>query len=357
MDTLFQPLALGPLTLPNRICMAPLTRCRADRDHVPSLLMAEHYGQRATAGLIVAEATMVQEGHSAFQTEPGIYNTAQIEGWQRVTDAVHAKGGRIFLQLWHGGRACHPLINNGVEPVSASALAITNDVTHTPQGKADYVVPRALRDEELPGIVALFGQAAAHARAAGFDGVEIHGANGYLIDQFLRDGCNHRTGPYGGAIANRARLLLEILDAVCAEWGSGRVGLRLSPISSFNSMADSDPIGLACWLAERLSPLNLGYVHLIRGDVLGEVQGDVLTPFRRLYQGVLIANLRYTAAEASAAIEAGRIDAVAFGTAYIANPDLAERIKAKAPLNTPNPSTFYKPGPAGYTDYPFMATS
>ncbi|WP_310599586.1 alkene reductase [Desulfobulbus sp.] len=357
MDQLFQPLALGPLTLPNRICMAPLTRCRADRDHVPSSLMAEHYAQRATAGLIVAEATMVQEGHSAFQTEPGIYNAAQIEGWRRVTDAVHAKGGRIFLQLWHGGRACHPLINNGVEPVSASALAITNDVTHTPQGKADYVVPRALRDEELPGIVALFGQAAANARAAGFDGVEIHGANGYLIDQFLRDGCNRRTGPYGGGVANRARLLLEVLDAVCTEWGSGRVGLRLSPISSFNSMGDSDPIGLACWLAERLSPLNLAYVHLIRGDVLGEVQGDVLTPFRRLYQGILIANLRYTAAEAEAAIEAGRIDAVAFGTAYIANPDLPERIKAKAPLNTPNPSTFYKPGPVGYTDYPFMATN
>jgi len=322
---------------------------------VPTPLMAEHYAQRATAGLIIAEATMVQEGHSAFQTEPGIYNASQIEGWQRVTDAVHAKGGRIFLQIWHGGRACHPLINHGIEPVSASALAITNDITHTPQGKANYVLPRALRDDELPAIVAAFGQAAANARAAGFDGVEIHGANGYLIDQFLRDGCNRRTGLYGGAVDHRARLLLEVLDAVCAEWDSQRVGLRLSPISSFNSMGDSDPIGLACWLAKRLSACNLAYVHLIRGDVLGEVQDDALTPFRRLYKGTLIANLRYTPAEAAAAIKAGQIDAVAFGTAYVANPDLAERIRANAPLNAPNPATFYKPGPAGYTDYPLMA--
>ncbi|MCL1981334.1 MAG: alkene reductase [Proteobacteria bacterium] len=354
MESLFQPLNLGPLTLPNRICMAPLTRCRADRDHLPTPLMADYYGQRASAGLIIAEATMVQEGQSAFQTEPGIYNAAQIKGWQRVTDAVHAKGGRIFLQIWHGGRACHPLINNGIEPVSASALAITNDLTHTPQGKASYVAPRALRDDELPAIVALFGQAAANARAAGFDGVEIHGANGYLIDQFLRDGCNHRTGPYGGSVDNRARLLLEVLDAVCAEWDSQRVGLRLSPISSFNSMSDSDPIGLACWLAERLSARNLAYVHLVRGDVLGAVQGDVLTPFRRLYQGILIANLGYTAAEAETAIKAGQIDAVTFGAAFIANPDLPERIRTKAPLNTPDPSTFYRPGSAGYTDYPFL---
>lgn len=357
MDHLFRPLQLGSLTLPNRICMAPLTRCRADRDHVPTQLMAEHYAQRASAGLIIAEATMVQAGQSAFQTEPGIYSAAQIDGWRRVTEAVHARGGRIFLQLWHGGRACHPLINGGIEPVSASAIAITNDITHTPEGKANYVVPRVLHDDELPAIVALFGQAAANALAAGFDGIEIHGANGYLIDQFLRDGCNRRTGPYGGPVENRARLLLEVLAAVGVVWGSERVGLRLSPLSSFNSMGDSDPIGLARWLAERLNACNLAYVHLIRGDVLGEVQGDVLTPFRQRYQGVLIANLHYTAAEAEAAIAAGQCDAVAFGTAYIANPDLPERIRAGAPLNTPNPSTFYKPGPAGYTDYPFMTTT
>lgn len=354
MHHLFQPLDIGPLILPNRILMAPLTRCRADRDHVPTELMAEHYGQRASAGLIIAEATMVQEGQSAFQTEPGIYSAAQIEGWRRVTGAVHARGGRIFLQLWHGGRACHPLINGGIQPVSASPIAITNDITHTPEGKANYVVPRVLADDELPAIVAAFGLAAANARAAGFDGIEIHGANGYLLDQFLRDGCNRRTGPYGGTIEHRARLLLEVLAAVADVWGSKRVGLRLSPISSFNSMGDSDPVGLACWLAERLNDADLAYVHLIRGDVMGELQGDVLTPFRQRYRGNLIANLRYTAAEAEAAIGAGLCDAVAFGTSFLANPDLPERIRAGAPLNKPDPSTFYKPGPVGYTDYPFM---
>ena len=334
--------------------MAPLTRCRADREHIPTPLMAEHYAQRASAGLIIAEATMVMEGHSAFQTEPGIYNEAQIEGWRQVTSAVHAKGGRIFLQLWHGGRACHPLINGGIEPVSASAIAITNDITHTPEGKANYVVPRVLRDDELPGIVDAFRQAAVNAQKAGFDGIEIHGANGYLLDQFLRDGCNQRTGPYGGSIENRARLLLEVLVAVSSVWGSDRVGLRLSPLSSFNSMGDSDPVALASWLGNRLNALNLAYVHLIRGDVMGVLQGDVLTPLRQQYRGTLLANLRYTAAEADEAIAAGQFDAIAFGTAYIANPDLPERIRAGAPLNVPNPSTFYKPGPEGYTDYPYM---
>jgi N-ethylmaleimide reductase len=355
MHHLFRPLSIGPLTLPNRILMAPLTRCRADRDHVPTPLMAEHYSQRASAGLIIAEATMVQAGHSAFQTEPGIFNAAQVEGWQRVTEAVHAKGGRIFLQLWHGGRACHPLINGGTQPISASPIAITNDITHTPKGKANYVVPRELQDSELPDIVEAFRLAAANARAAGFDGIEIHGANGYLIDQFLRDGCNHRTGLYGGPLVNRARLLLEVLEAVGSVWGSDRVGLRLSPISSFNSMGDSDPVVLACWLAERLNACDLAYVHLIRGDVMGELHGDVLTPFRQRYQGPLIANLRYTASEADEAVGTGKCNAVAFGTSFLANPDLPQRIRVHSPLNTPIPSTFYKPGPEGYTDYPFLS--
>ncbi|ADW18301.1 NADH:flavin oxidoreductase/NADH oxidase [Desulfobulbus propionicus DSM 2032] len=355
MHHLFQPLQIGPLTLPNRILMAPLTRCRADSAHVPTELMAEQYAQRASAGLIIAEATMVMEGHCAFQTEPGLYNQAQIDGWRRVTRAVHDRGGRIFVQLWHGGRACHPLLNHGAQPVSASPIAITNDLTHTPEGKQNYVVPRELGDDELPAIVEGFRQAAVNAQAAGFDGIEIHGANGYLLDQFLRDGCNHRTGPYGGSIDNRARLLLEVLQAVCSVWGGERVGLRLSPISSFNSMGDSDPIGLAIWLAKRLNECNLAYLHLIRGDVLGELKGDVLTPVREQYRGVLIANLRYTPEEAETAIAQRQIDAVAFGTSYIANPDLVERIRKGAPLNSPNPSTFYRPGPEGYIDYPFLA--
>ena len=354
-DHLFQPLQVGSLTLPNRILMAPLTRCRADRNHVPTALMAEHYAQRASAGLIIAEATMVMEDHCAFQTEPGIYNGAQIAGWRTVTEAVHTKGGRIFLQLWHGGRACHPLLNNGAQPISASPLAITNDSTHTSEGKQNYVVPRELRDDELPAIVEGFKIAAVNAKAAGFDGIEIHGANGYLLDQFLRDGCNKRKGLYGGSIENRARLLLEVLAAVSGVWGSDRVGLRLSPISSFNSMGDSDPVALACWLASRLNECHLAYLHLIRGDVMGELQGEVLVPVRERYQGVLVANLRYTAAEATAAIGSGQVDAVAFGTAFIANPDLPERIQLGAPLNTPVPTTFYKGGPVGYTDYPFLA--
>lgn len=357
MKALFRPLDLGSLTLPNRILMAPLTRCRADREHVPTPLMAEHYAQRADAGLIIAEATMVMAGHCAFQTEPGIYSQPQIEGWRRVTAAVHEKGGRIFLQLWHGGRACHPLLNNGVQPVSASPVAITNDITHTPEGKQNYVVPRQLRDDEIPEVVEGFRLAAINAREAGFDGVEIHGANGYLLDQFLRDGCNRRIGPYGGPVENRARLLLEVLEAVCRVWGNNRVGLRLSPISSFNSMSDSDPIGLARWLAKRLNAFQLAYLHLIRGDIMGELTGDVLTPVREHYQGVLVANMRYTAEEAEAAIAAGIIDAVAFGTSFIANPDLVERIRIGAPLNSPNPSTFYKPGPEGYTDYPFLGSA
>lgn len=357
MPNLFTPLQAGALTLANRILMAPLTRCRAEEDHVPGALMAEYYAQRAGAGLIIAEATMAMEGHSAFWKEPGIYSDAQVAGWKKVTDAVHAAGGRIALQIWHGGRACHPLLNGGRQPVAPSAIAIANDEVHTPEGKQPYTVPRELRDDELPGIVAGFGHAAAQARAAGFDGVEVHGANGYLLDEFLRDGANRRSGPYGGPVENRARLLLEVLDAVCEVWGNERVGLRISPLNSFNSMIDSDPVGLASWLARRLNEYHLAYLHLMRGDFFSQQQGDVLTPVREQYTGVLIGNMGYSADEASAAIAAGQLDAVAFGTAFLANPDLPERIRAQAPLNAPNPATFYSPGPAGYTDYPFWSGS
>lgn len=355
MNHLFSPLALGPLTLPNRILMAPLTRCRAGVEHLPNDLMAEYYAQRASAGLIIAEATMVMEGNSSFWMEPGIYSDAQVAGWRKTTDAVHAKGGLIFLQLWHGGRACHPLLNDGAQPVAPSAIPITGDEVHTPQGKQPYVTPRELRDDEIPGIIAGFRKAAENAKAAGFDGVEIHGANGYLLDEFLRDGANKRTGPYGGPIENRARLLIEVTAAVCEVFGRDRVGVRISPLNSYNSMADSDPAGLTAYVAAQMNALGIAYLHVMRADLFQQQQGDVLTPARANFKGVLITNMGYTAQEADAAIAAGQVDAVAFGVPFISNPDLPARFQAGAPLNAANPATFYVPGPAGYTDYPPLA--
>ena len=354
MSSLFAPLQVGAITVPNRIFMAPLTRCRSDESHLANALMAEHYAQRASAGLLIAEATMAMEGNSAFWREPGIYSDAHAAGWKLVTDAVHAAGGRIFLQVWHGGRACHPLLNGGRQPVAPSALAITGDEVHTPEGKKPYVVPRALGDDEIPGIVAGFSRAAQYAKDAGFDGVEVHGANGYLLDEFLRDGANKRSGPYGGPIENRARLLLEVIEATSKVWGADRVGVRLSPLNSYNDMRDSDPVALATWLAKRLNDFGLAYLHLMRGDFFGQQKGDVVTPVREHYRGVLIGNMGYSAEEADKAIAAGQLDAVAFGTAFLANPDLPARIKAGATLNAPNPATFYSPGPAGYTDYPTL---
>lgn len=354
MTDLFTPVQLGALSLDNRVLMAPLTRCRAEDGHVPGALMAEHYAQRASAGLIIAEATMAMPGCSAFWREPGIYSDAQVAGWRRVTEAVHARGGKIVLQLWHGGRACHPLLNEGRVPVAPSAIAITNDEVHTPQGKQPYTVPRALRDDEIPAIIEGFRRAAEQARRAGFDGVEVHGANGYLLDQFLRDGANHRQGPYGGPIEHRARLLLEVIEAVCSVWGSDRVGVRLSPLNSFNSMRDSDPIGLSRWLATRLNDYDLAYLHLMRSDFLGQQQGDVVTPVRAHYRGRLVVNMGYSGDEANAVIGAGQADAVAFGVPFIANPDLPRRLREGAPLNEADPHTFYTPGAAGYTDYPSL---
>lgn len=354
-EPLFQPLSVGPCELPNRIIMAPLTRCRAGVEHVPNALMAEYYAQRASAGLIIAEATMVMAGNSAFYAEPGIHSEEQVAGWRLVTDAVHAGGGRIFLQLWHGGRACHPYFNGGREPVAPSALAITNDEIHTPEGKKAHVVPRVLEDAEIPGIVEGFRHAAANALDAGFDGVEVHGANGYLLDEFLRDGANKRTGPYGGPVANRARLLLEVIESAAGVWGADRVSVRVSPLNSYNSMADSDPAGLSAWLAGRLNEFGLAFLHVMRGDFFGQQHGDVLTPMRQAFRGVLVANMGYSPDEAARDIAAGRIDAVAFGTPFLANPDLPARIRAGAPLNAPDPATFYSPGPKGYTDYPAMA--
>jgi len=352
MTPLFKALKLGSLIVPNRIFMAPLTRCRAGDSHIPNDLMAQYYAQRASAGLIIAEATMVMEGNSAFWKEPGIYSQEQIVGWKKVTDSVHASEGRIFLQLWHGGRACHPLLNGGVQPVAPSAIAITNAEVHTPEGKKPYVIPRELRDGELPAIVSGFKKAAENAKAAGFDGIEIHGANGYLLDEFLRDGANQRSGRYGGSRENRARLLFEVIEAVSSVWTNQRVGLRISPLNSFNSMMDSAPIGLSTWLAEQLNQFNLAYLHVMRGDFFQQQTGDILTPIRQNYKGILIANMGYTSEEANQQIAEGKIDAVSFGTSFIANPDLPERMKAGTPLNQPDPATFYTQGAEGYTDYP-----
>jgi N-ethylmaleimide reductase len=355
MNALFQPLQIGALALPNRVLMAPLTRSRAEGDHVPTSLMAEYYAQRASAGLIIAEATMAMAGNSSFWHEPGIYSEEQVAGWRLTTDAVHQAGGRIFLQIWHGGRACHPLLNDGQQPVAPSPIAITNDEVHTPQGKQPYVVPRELDDAEIPHIVAGFKQAAMNAKAAGFDGVEVHGANGYLLDEFLRDGSNHRSGLYGGSIEHRARLLFEAIEATCQVFGSDRVGLRLSPLNSYNSMIDSDPIALVTWLAQHLNDFNLAYLHMMRSDFFQQQNGDVMTPARAGFKGVLIGNMGYSAAEAAEAIATGILDAVAFGTSFLANPDLPARFQQNAALNAPNPATFYTPGPVGYTDYPALA--
>jgi N-ethylmaleimide reductase len=297
--------------------------------------------------LIVAEATMVMAGHSAFGArEPGIYSAAQVSAWRKVTEAVHARGGRIVLQLWHGGRACHSLLNGGLQPVAPSAIAITNDEIHTPQGKKPYETPRALRDDELPAIVAGFAHAAENARAAGFDGVEVHGANGYLLDQFLRSGSNRRSGPYGGA------LLLEVVDAVARVWGPERVGVRISPLNSYNSMQDEDPVALTTFVARELATRRLAYLHLMRADFFAQQKGDVVTPARAAFPGALVGNMGYTPAEAATAVASNQLAAVAFGHHYVSNPDLVERLAAGAPLVEPNPRTFYTHDAVGYTDYP-----
>ena len=350
---LFNPLKLGALSLPNRILLAPLTRARADAGHMPNALMAEYYSQRASGGLLITECTMVAPGTSAFINEPGIYTDAQVAAWKTVTDAVHAKGGRIFMQIWHAGRAAHPDINDGAPAVSSSATAIKGDI-HTLTGKVPYAVPHALIALEIAAVVAAYAQGAKNAIAAGFDGVEVHGANGYLIDQFLRDTPNQRTDGYGGSMEHRARFLFEVLTAVTAAIGADRVGLRLSPVNSFNSMKDSDPLALIGYLSEELNAFKLAYLHVMRADFFGLQKADVMTVARDKYHGVLIGNMGYSADEAEAAITAGKLDAVAFGTPFLANPDLPARIKTKAALNTPDATTFYSRGAKGYTDYPTL---
>jgi len=300
--------------------------------------------------LIISEATPISPMAHGYPLLPGIYTDAQIDGWKKITDAVHAKGGKIVLQLWHVGRISHPsLLPNNALPVAPSAIK-PEGKAFTYNGLVDYVEPRALEASELPGIIADYAHATQSALTAGFDGVEVHAANGYLLDQFLRDGSNRRSGPYGGSIANRARLLLEVLAAV--RRSCPVVGLRLSPLNSFNAMVDSDPLGLACWLAEHLNDQGLAYLHVMRADMAGVQTGELLGPIRQRFGGVLVANMGYDAPEAAAAVAAGAVDAVAFGRAFIANPDLPERIARGASLASPNPDCFYTPGSEGYSDYP-----
>lgn len=354
--SLFTPVSLGLLALPNRIVMSALTRCRADADHVPTGLMLEYYTQRASAGMILTEATMAIEGHSAFGgREPGIYSAAQVTAWKKITDAVHAKGGKILCQLWHGGRACHSLLNNGAQPVAPSPLRITNDETYTPQGKKPYEIPRELRDDELPGIVAGFQRAAENAKLAGFDGVEVHGANGYLLDEFLRDGSNQRSGPYGGSLANRARLLLEVVDAASAVWGANCVGVRISPLNSYNEMKDSDPVALTRYVAAELDRRGIAFLDLMRADFFGLQKADVVTPARQAFKGALLCGMGYTPEEAGQAVASGVAAAIVFGHHFVSNPDLVERVRAGVALVEPDAKTFYSPGPRGYTDYAAVA--
>lgn len=351
MTDLFTPITLGKVELANRIIMAPLTRCRATLEHIPTDIMATYYSQRASAGLIIAEATMVAEDQSAFFHEPGIYSDEQVLAWSKVTEAVHAKGGKIFLQLWHGGRACHPALNNGKVPVGASAIAIQGEA-HTPEGNMPYVVPKVLKDSEMPDILDDFAKAAKNAKKAGFDGVEIHAANGYLIDQFLRDGSNKRDGEYGGDLENRARLLFEILDEVVNIWGRGYVGVRLSPINSFNSMHDSDPEGLLEYVLERLSEYDVAYLHLMRGDFEKKQQGDMVQVTLDNYDGNVIGNMAYTFAEGNKAVKQGRLEAIAFGMPFIANPDLVKRFEKGLKLAEADTQTLYTHDAKGYCDYP-----
>jgi N-ethylmaleimide reductase len=355
-NNLFSPIKLGALKLANRIVMAPLTRNRADAGNAPQAMNVEYYRQRASAGLIISEGAQISATAVGYLATPGIHSAAQIAGWKQVTDAVHSRNGRIFLQLWHCGRVSHPsLLPDGELPVAPSAIRPEGDV-FTYQGPQPFVTPRALETSELPRIVADYRKAAQNALAAGFDGVEIHAANGYLLDQFIRDGSNQRTDAYGGSLENRCRLLLEAATAVAGVWGSDRVGVRVSPINSFNDMHDSDPQQTFNHVATSLSPLGLAYLHGMEASFGTEARPTFdFAVMRRCFKGAYIANAGYDQARAEAALASGYADLVAFGALFIANPDLPERFAKKAPLNAPDPSTFYGGNEKGYTDYPFLS--
>jgi N-ethylmaleimide reductase len=353
---LFQPARLGALDLRNRIVMAPLTRSRAGSAGIPGPMNATYYAQRATAGLIIAEATQISQQGQGYAFTPGIANAEQVAGWRGVTEAVHQAGGRIVLQLWHVGRISHPSLQpQGALPVAPSAIRAEGQA-FTEAGFQPFVTPRALETDEIPGIVEDYRRAARNAQEAGFDGVEIHGANGYLIDQFLRDGTNQRTDRYGGSFENRTRFLLEVTEAVTAVWGGERVGLRISPASPANDIRDSNPQALFDHAVAALAPFNLAYLHVVEGATGGsrDAQGFDFQALRRAFTGAYMANNGYDLALAQAALREGRADAIAFGRPFIANPDLVERLRTGAPLNEPQKETFYGGDEHGYTDYPVL---
>lgn len=351
MTNLFDPLQLGAEVLANRIIMAPLTRNRASEGRIPNDMMRHYYCQRASAGLIISEATSVSPEGVGYPHTPGIWCKAQVAGWQRITQAVHDRGGKIFLQLWHVGRVSDPEFLNGGIPVAPSAIACEGTVSLLRPSRP-YVVPRALHTEEIAQIVSDFSEAAKKAKLAGFDGVEVHGANGYLLDQFLHDGSNERQDDYGGPIENRARLLLEVVDACVSVWGAGRVGVHLSPGGGAHSMHDSDPMALFSYVATVLGQRRIAFLFL--REAPGEhTMGRQL---KKLFHGPIIVNQDYDAVQAASALSEGHADAVAFGKAFIANPDLVRRLRDQAPLNNWDSGTFYTDGPKGYVDYPALGS-
>jgi N-ethylmaleimide reductase len=351
---LFQPATIGKLQLPNRVVMAPMTRNRADERDAPHALNAEYYRQRASAGLIITEASQVSPQGKGYPRTPGTYNAAQIAGWSHITEAVHDAGGRIFLQLWHVGRISHPSTQpDGGLPVAPSAIAAEGTIA-TGNGPQLFPVPRALATAEIPGVVEQFRRGALNALAAGFDGVEIHGANGYLVDQFLRDGTNRRTDRYGGSVENRVRFLREVVEAVASVWGNDRVGVRLSPLGNFNSMSDSNPALTFGHAAEVLGRYGLAYLHVVEGGHESAGGPFDWAALKRLFRGAYMANGGYDRARAEAVLAEGRADLVSFGTPYVANPDLAERFRLGLPLAEPDRATFYGGDARGYTDYPAL---
>jgi 2,4-dienoyl-CoA reductase-like NADH-dependent reductase (Old Yellow Enzyme family) len=350
MTTLFDPLSLGDLKLPNRIIMAPLTRSRAGASRIANHLMADYYAQRVSAGLILSEATVVSPMGIGYAGTPGIWSAEQVEGWKLTTRAVHEAGGRVFLQLWHVGRVSDPSFLNGALPVAPSAVAAKGNVSLL-RPPTPFVTPRALDAAEIPGIIEAFRQGAQNAQLAGFDGVELHGANGYLLDQFLQDSTNLRTDDYGGSLENRARLMLEVTDAVISVWGAGRVGVHLAPRGDAHSMGDSDLPRIFEYVARRLGERSIAFI------CAREYSGpDRLGPrLKAAFGGVYIANEKFNYETAEQAVESGEADAVAFGKLFIANPDLPQRFALQSPLNEPRPAEFYTSGAEGYTDYPGLS--